>query len=83
LITGGDLLRITGVPPVGCTLVNGYRPTEATVLSTSHRVAGFTIGTAPPIGRAISGASPAWSCPRLLARTWQEASHTGRGRQVS
>jgi amino acid adenylation domain-containing protein len=56
LLTGGDLLRVTGAPPPGCCLVNHYGPTEATVVTTSFRVSDHAVGAIPPIGAPISGA---------------------------
>jgi non-ribosomal peptide synthetase component F len=56
LLTGGDVLRITGIPPRGCTLVNHYGPTEATVVTTSWHVRNPVVGELPPIGRPIRNA---------------------------
>lgn len=56
LLTGGDVLRMSGLPPVGCTLVNHYGPTEATVVTTAYRVVEANLEAAPPIGRPITGA---------------------------
>lgn len=57
LLTGGDELRLTGPAPRDFRLVNHYGPSEATVVTTVHPVSRGNIGSRPPIGVPIDGAS--------------------------
>jgi amino acid adenylation domain-containing protein len=56
LLTGGDTLHLSPVAQLPFEVVNNYGPTECTVVATSSVLRPGSQG-APPIGRAISGAS--------------------------
>jgi amino acid adenylation domain-containing protein len=62
LLTGGDVLaprpcqRVLDELP-GCTLINGYGPTETTTFAACHRMQhGERLGSQVPIGHAVSNA---------------------------
>lgn len=59
LLVGGDVMAVGQANAVaalpGCTLVNGYGPTECTTFATAHRVASVPAGQLRvPIGRPIA-----------------------------
>jgi amino acid adenylation domain-containing protein len=56
LLTGGDVLHRGAATGLPFEVVNNYGPTEGTVLATSAVLKPAALG-APPIGRAIAGAS--------------------------
>ncbi len=62
LLVGGDVMAVGQASSVatlpGCTLVNGYGPTECTTFATAHRVVSVSAGQLRvPIGRPISNAT--------------------------
>ena len=56
LLTGGDALRQAPAIRLPFNVVNNYGPTECTVVATSAVLEPGSVG-APPIGRAVAGAS--------------------------
>ncbi len=56
LTTGGDRLRARGGRPLPVPIWNFYGPTEATVLSTFHRIPASGGEGVPPIGRPVANA---------------------------
>jgi amino acid adenylation domain-containing protein len=62
LLVGGDVMAVGQASSVaalpGCTLVNGYGPTECATFATAHRVTSVPAGQLRvPIGRPISNAT--------------------------
>ena len=59
LLSGGDVLSVTTVRAAlgalpGCTLINGYGPTENTTFTCCHRITSAPAGRSIPIGRPIA-----------------------------